>query len=301
MPRDLNSTAWRGRMLSACVWAAASVPLATASALAAQFGGVAGTPVIATPDASGSRNGIIRVQAAAAAVQCDNSSSLGADAQLRVTQQKGRALIEILKPNSAGRKVDIEYGDELYSQKFGADGRLRAGFALTAASNQFSINMSEAAPINCTANVPDFNKYYRVILRWHDPVQLDLHVIEPGGRQGEAGYVNGSRPNTNLNQGIGQMDVIGGVPAEGATGEMSYVVADAAAIPPNTVFSYKIDYVTRGNQPESPYCDDNALAAPQVEFITIENGLINTRKLSLNHARCREKIPEARRLMPIRQ
>ena len=57
----------------------------------------------------------------------------------------------------------------------------------------------------------------------------------------------------------------------------------------------------RGSQPDPPYCDDNALAAPQFEFITIENGLVNTRKMSVNHARCREKLSDARRLVPIRQ
>jgi len=114
--------------------------------------------------------------------QCDQQTNLGVNAQLRVSQSMGRALVELTKPNSAGRKVEIEYGDEMYSFKMGSDSRLRAGFALTAATNSFTINMSETAPITCEVAVPDFNKMYRVILRWRDPVQLDLNVIEPGGR-----------------------------------------------------------------------------------------------------------------------
>ena len=220
---------------------------------------------------------------------------------MRVTQQKGRALIEISRANSAGRKVEVEYGDELYSQKFGADGRVRTGFALTAPENIFVINMSELAPITCKVTVPDFNKFYRVVLRWRDPVQLDLNIIEPGGRLGEVGHINGSRPNNNLNQGIGQMDVVSGVPADGATAEMSYVVADASTIPPGGTFGFKLDYVTRGGQPEAPYCDDAPLATPQLDFITIEGGNVTARKMSVNRARCREKIPDSRRLIPIRQ
>ena len=216
-----------------------------------------------------------------------------------MTQQKGRALIEITKPNTAGRKLEVEYGDELYSQKFGADGSIRLGFALTAPDNEFMLTMSETSPVTCSVSVPEFGKIYRAILRWHDPVQLDLNVLEPGGRLGETGNVSGGRPNTGRNQGVGQMDIVGGVPAEDATGEMSYVV-DASAVPPDGVFGYKVDFVTRGSQAEPPYCDDNALATPRIDFIRIEGGKVTTERLSLNKAHCHDKIPDNRRLMPIR-
>lgn len=232
--------------------------------------------------------------------QCDQQTNLGVNAQLRVTQNLGRALVEITKPNSAGRKVDIEYGDEMYSFKMGNDGRLRAGFVLTEATSQFTISMSETAPITCEVTVPDFNKLHRVVLRWRDPVQLDLNVIEPGGRMGETGHINAMRPNTNMSHGIGQMDVVGSAPAEGATAELSYVVPNSSLIPPNSTFTYKIDYVTRGLQPEAPYCEDHALGSPQVEFVTIEGGKVSTRKMGVSRARCREKIAEYRRYMPIR-
>lgn len=232
--------------------------------------------------------------------QCDQQTNLGVNAQLRVTQNLGRALVEITKPNSGGRKVDIEYGDEMYSFKMGNDGRLRAGFVLTEATSQFTISMSETAPITCEVTVPDFNKLYRVVLRWRDPVQLDLNVVEPGGRMGEIGHVNAIRPNTNMQQGIGQMDVVGTAPTEGATAELSYVVPNSSMIPPNSTFAYKIDYVTRGLQPEAPYCDDHALASPIVEFVTIEGGKVSTRKMGVSRARCREKISETRRYMPVR-
>jgi len=235
------------------------------------------------------------------AAQCDGQNNLGTGTQLQVTQQDGRALVEISRPRSAGRKVDIEYGDELYSFKFGADGRIRAGFALTAATNEVSINMSETAPITCTIAVPNFKKLFRVVLRWRDPVQLDLNVLEPGGRPGETGHVSGNRPNSSLNQGIGQMDVVSLPPAEGATAEISYVVANPSVIPANTTFSYKLEYLTRGQQPDAPYCEDHPLAAPQFDFIVIQNGEVTSKKMSVSRAKCREKLADARRLMPIRQ
>jgi hypothetical protein len=149
--------------------------------------------------------------------------------------------------------------------------------------------------------VPNFQKLYRVVLRWRDPVQLDLNVLEPGGRLGETGDVSGIRTNVDMNQGIGMMDIVDGPPADGATAELSYMVPNTAAIPPNSMFGFKLEYVTRGAQPEAPYCDDQPLAAPHFDFIVIANGEVTSRKMTTNRAHCREKIADARRLMPIRQ
>lgn len=233
--------------------------------------------------------------------QCDNAAGLAANTQLQVTQQQGRAMVDIVRPGSAGQKVQIEYGDELDSSKFGTDGKLDFAFALTAANNEFTIDMTESPPITCKLAVPDFQKLYRVVLRWRDPVQLNLYVLEPGGRMGETGDVSGSRPNKDLSQGIGKMDIIDGPPDNGATAEMSYVVPNPALIPPNSTFGFKLDYLTRGAQAAAPYCDDQPLAAPNFDFIVIANGKVTTQRMSTNRARCGEKIPDALRLMPIRQ
>jgi len=231
--------------------------------------------------------------------QCTNMDKLGAT-QLRVSQQYGRALVEVTRPNSAERKVEIEYGDESYVGRFERDGRVRMGFALTEAKNDVTIRLSETPPITCKIDVPEFAKIYRVILRWRDPIQLDLHVIEPGRRMGEFGHVSPARPNTNFSQGMGQMDVISGVPMDGATAESAYVVPDSATIPPDSIFSFRAEYVTRGMKPALPYCDDGALAVPQVELIVIDKGKVTSRKLGTNRAPCGEALPENRRYMVIR-
>lgn len=231
--------------------------------------------------------------------QCTNTDKLG-ETQLRVTQHAGRALVELTRPNSAGRKVEIEYGDESYVGRFERDGRARLGFALTDAKNEIGIRLSETPPITCKIDVPEFAKIYRVILRWRDPIQLDLHVIEPGRRMGDFGHVSPARPNTNFSQGIGQMDVVSGMPMDGATAESSYVVPDASAIPPDSVFGFRAEYVTRGMRPQPPHCDDHPLSVPQVELIIIEKGKVTTRKIGTNRAPCGETLPESRRFMVIR-
>ena len=139
--------------------------------------------------------------------QCTNTDRLGTT-QLRVSQQSGRALVELTRPDGAGRKIEISYGDELYVGRFDREGRSRMGFVLTEPKVEFSIRIAETPLVTCKMDVPDFQKIFRVTLRWRDPVQLDFHVIEPGRRMGDFGHVGPGRTNMNYAQGIGQMDVI---------------------------------------------------------------------------------------------
>ena len=230
---------------------------------------------------------------------CSNSDKIGRT-QLRVSQQYGRVVVEITRPNSSGRKVEIDYGDEAYIGQFDRDGKARIGFALIAAKNDFDIRIVETPTIGCKIDVPEFDKLYRVVMRWRDSIQLDLHVVEPGGTLGDVGDVSPTRPNTNLSEGIGQMDVISGAPADGATSETSYVVRDGSTIPPDSIFGFRADYVTRGPKPALPFCDDGALASPQLDLIIIEKGKVTASKLGTNRLRCGEPVPENRRLMVLR-
>lgn len=231
--------------------------------------------------------------------RCDKPLNFGIGTEAHITQARGRAMIEIVYPAAAGRKIDVEYGDELYSRKFGDDGVIRLAFALTAAENTFTVSLSEMAPVTCSLSVPDFDKYYRVILRWHDPIKLDLHVVEPNGRLNETGHVTSKRPNNDHTQGIGEIDIVGVPPTGDEVGETSYVV-DAKSVPTDGVFSFKVDFVSRGSDAVPPYCGDNALATPRIDFIKIQAGTVSVSRMSLNRARCQEKIPDNRRLIPLR-
>jgi len=248
---------------------------------------------------TGAALSLLAASAAMAQTQCGDTAKLGVT-QLRVTEQFGRALIELTRPNSAGRKIEIEVGEEFYIGQFDHEGSVRLGFALTAANTDVTVRIAETPAITCKIEVADFAKIHRVVMRWRDPVQFDLHVIEPGGKLGGVGHISPARPNTDFAEGIGHLDILGGIPVEGATAEASYVVRDGTAIPASAVFSYRAEFVTRGMKPEPPYCNDYRLAAPRLELIVIARGEVTTYKLGSNHARCGAVIPEIRRLMVLR-
>jgi len=233
------------------------------------------------------------IASAAAQTQatCSNLDRLGTT-HIQVNEQLARATVEVLQPGGAGRRVEVDYGDEAYIAMVGRDGKAQIGFGLTAAANEFDIQLSETPPIHCKLEVPEFKKVYRAILRWRDPIQLDLHVIEPGGRLGGAGDVGPSQPH-----GLGQMDLIGHVPLDGGTSETSYVVPDGSTLAPDQIFEFRVEYVTRGMKPALPYCDDGALASAQMELIIIDRGIATNTNVGTNRLHCGVAVPENRRFM----
>ncbi len=229
--------------------------------------------------------------AAQTSAKCTNIDQLGAT-QLKVTQQFARATVEIAQPGGAGRRVEIDYGDEAFFGTIGKDGKAQISFGLTAATNAFDIQLSEMPAVRCKIDVPEFTKVFRVILRWHDPIQLDLHVIEPEGLLGGPGDIGPNQP-----RGFGQMDMIGRPPTEGGTAETSYVVPDGSTLAPDRVFEFRVEYVTRGMKPALPYCDDGAMASAQMELIIIDRGVATSTNVGTNRLRCGVAVPENRRFM----
>lgn len=235
-----------------------------------------------------------------ALAQCTTPAGMGATT-IRTEQRNARAMVEITRPNSAGRKAEVEYNDEVFSTKFDADGKARMAFVLGAALNEITVRLTESPVVTCKIEVPDFNKIYRVTLMWRDTVKLDLDVVEPGRRPGGFGHVNRSRANNDLSQGLGQIDIVTDAVDEGATSQVSYVLADATNMPAGSVLGLKLDYITRGGNPAPPYCGDHPKASIPFEVITLDRGQTKRSIFSVGRARCGEPLGDNVRLMRIRQ
>jgi len=220
---------------------------------------------------------------------------------VRVGQASGRAAVQVDRAGSAGRTLEVDYNDDTFFATFNADGRAQLAFALLAPTNKITVRLSETAPIACTVDVPDFDQIYRVVLLWRDPVKLALHVIEPGQRLGTFGHISPDKPNTDRAQGIGVMDIATDAPQGGSTGEISYVIDNPRAIPPGRFFNFRLEYITRGETPSPPYCDENPLATIGVQLVVIDGGKVSQRGYGTGRARCGQPLSEGARLQPLRQ
>jgi len=218
---------------------------------------------------------------------------------ISISQTAGRATVALSRttaPRNPVVKVEIE--DETYITRYNDKGQASISFAL---DNTVTVRAADINRVTCRVQFPEVAQLYRVIMRWHDRVRLDLHVVEPLGKLGGNGHISAANPNTQLKTGLGRIDVVTDATDEGATGEQSYVVEDVSKIPPGGIFSYRLDYVTRGLRPAAPYCGENALANVAVTLTILDRGKKpETKRYSTGSIPCGQTIEADAKLQRLR-
>lgn len=229
----------------------------------------------------------------------------GAD-KLSVIQSHGHATVTITGPAPAAGAhpapaARVDYDGETYFGHHEANGTATISFALVGTENKLTVRGTGSGPVHCEVAFPDIEKYYRVIMRWHDPVRLDLHVIEPGRRQGGFGDIHPGARNAQLDKGLGQMDVVTDATDDGATGEQSYVLDEAARPAEEGGFAFRVDYASRGAHPEARFCGDGAEAAVPLSLIVLDKGRKSPAKAyEIGSVPCGQAIPDDARAQRLR-
>ena len=222
---------------------------------------------------------------------CDFNNS--PDARIALVEQKGKATVTVqLGPGRRQQLIHVDYDDETYSARLDNEGVARVSFALVAPSNTLKVLSSEFAAVECKIDFPEITQSYRIILRWRDPVRVDLHVIEPfrTWELGAYGHIYRDQANTNHDHGLGELDIVSDPLAAGDTGEQSYVV-DEDKRPRPGVFGVRRDYVSRGEAPTGAYCDDGPLADIDLTLITVEQGRVKRKNYRTGVSPCNQPIP----------
>ena len=254
----------------------------------------AGWPVLAL--------GLFLTGPAAAQVAGICAKSEDPGTRVTLTQDHGRGTAVIAStPSRRNQVVRVEYDDETYATRFDANGQATINFALVGAENKVVVRGGEFGAIRCQVSFPDVAKVYRAILRWHDPVRLDLHVIEPGRRIGGYGDIHPEARNTALDRGIGQMDVVTDAAEPGSTGEQSYVVDETSRPKEGGLFTFGFDFVSRGSHPALPYCGNGPQANIALSLMILDHGQLSAPKnYDTGSVPCGQAIPDELRLQRLR-
>lgn len=212
--------------------------------------------------------------------------------QVSVDETKGRATVSIVSPQArAGQMAHVDYDGETYAARFDDKGNAKVDVALVSAANTLSVSGTGKGAIRCDVAFPEIDQVYRVILRWHDPVRIDLHVIEPLGQEGGKGHVHAGAPNTAQDHGLGRLDIVTEAPEEDATGEQSYVI-DEASRPPHGVFTFRYDYVSRGATPSGQFCEQGKFANVSFLLFALDHGKKQEpRKYATGAMACGQPLP----------
>lgn len=203
---------------------------------------------------------------------CDNTA--GSTTKISISETKGRA--EIVVQGAPGRRdeiIHVDYDNESYAARFDNNGVARLHFALVDEVNTVTLLGGEFEGVKCHINFSHMADVYRVVLRWHEPVRVDLHVVEPT-RQMEPnayGHIYAGQQNLQLDHGLGSLDIVTDAIEAQDTGEQSYVI-DESVRPKDGVFTFRRDYVTRGAVPSGEYCGAGSLANIELTLIVIDHG-----------------------------
>ena len=107
-------------------------------------------------------------------------------------------------------------------------------------------------------------------------VQLGLQVVEPEGRLGgPRGFVSLERPNLDLSAGRGRLLRFGAAVAGTSQVELYTIGPDRN---PHQGFVYLfVDFVTRGNPAQRPYCGSGPLATARYKILELTDGHLDNK------------------------
>jgi hypothetical protein len=188
------------------------------------------------------------------------------------SEERGAATIRVVSPESRqGMTMHLDYDGETYGARFDEKGVAQISIAVFNKSNDMAVSVKGIGAVKCSVPFPDIDNVYRVVMQWHDPVKIDLHVIEPFAMEGADGHVYPGRPNLSLDHGLGQLDVVTDAVEDDATAEQSYVV-DESRRPPRGIFLFKADYASRGSGPDGEFCGEGKYANVDFTLVTLDHG-----------------------------
>ena len=226
------------------------------------------------------------------------------DVELKGTPQPAaRIEIKVVSECLAGRSVIIAYGNYEFVRKVGADGTMTMLLDMFEANAPLALKLDDGTTMNIDTTGVDYSGISKVAVLWTAPVNLDLHAHEYLAPRGTPGHVWSKAPGSLENalqaagsgkraRGFISMDDNGKGP--GLHAEVYTFLHNPAQR--NGAITLLIDYETRGDVPEPPYCGDGELAQIEAHVMRLRpGGGLEKETVRLGPAPCGQKIPEAQR------
>lgn len=206
--------------------------------------------------------------------------------QVALAESRGIADLQIVNPCQKGKALSVTAGPLTLQASFDAQGTAQLRIPLFQETTDIAWTGADGKTSKQFVRFPGFRDAFRVGLVWRQPVDLQLHVVEPGSSvNSPKGHVWRSRPNADFQAGVGSLQV----DAAGASGAERVEVYD---IPPQRnphggLFKVYVDFAARGDTAAPPYCGAGELAAPSFEILVLRYGrLESARKFGFRAEAC---------------
>ncbi len=218
----------------------------------------------------------------------------------------GRIELRAMRPCRAGQEFEIHYGDMRFQRSFDAKGEAALSFDLFAGDElPFSIKFADADAIKIVLPKSAQPNITKLAIVWDKPVDLDLHAFEYAAPFGKPGHVwSGTSRSLAVTLGLvaaekrahGYISMSSRGDGRGTHAEVFTLVHREGQ--KYGAIAFALDFASRGDQAQAPYCGDDALGAIPYRIIRRSpDGRVTTDKGRIAAVPCGTKLDQTARFM----
>ncbi len=191
------------------------------------------------------------------------------EAAVTAFNDHGLERITIASPCRRNEKVSATYGVFQQETVFSDEGVAHFAVALTNEQRPIIVRYKDGKTHSVAIDTSNLPAVFRITLQWDAPVDLNLHVVEPGGRVGGKGDATpGHSPEL--------FDLKGRIDLEDdGTGlspfQESYVFPNGLQRPTGE-FTVHVENATRGRVPSGAHCDKGEYAQIEFSLLIVDRG-----------------------------
>jgi hypothetical protein len=207
--------------------------------------------------------------------------------QVDFIEKSGIVTLDFSDPSRAGQIIKVTLDEIVYAGLFDGSGHLH--FEAPMFHPVADLQWPGRGGAVCRRSGVAFEDYgvaYRMALVWDGTYDLRLNVVEPpdGKVGGDDHYISPGRPNLDLRRGYGYLRSFGR-PVAGTSRVWLYILP-IIRNPGDDGFYFFIDFASRGNPAQSPYCGGGEFASPTFRLLHLASGSLNISRRRIGVADC---------------
>lgn len=204
----------------------------------------------------------------------------------KIGEADGIVTVEINDPARASTAARVAVGDWTFGGTFDSQGRLKLEAPLLSETAEVAWTDANGGPCQHSVRFSHFAQALEAAIVWSEPIDIKLHVVEPGAAFGAAaGYLAAEQPNRTLQNGFGVLRQFGSELA-GTVRAQSYALPIGQERVKAQSASLYVGFASRGNPAKPPYCGNSDQATAHYTLVTLRYGNVASRKLGFAPREC---------------
>jgi hypothetical protein len=218
----------------------------------------------------------------AAAFETSTAALAACAAKVTAEDRDGLAYVKVDAPCRSGERIRATLDTTDYLGQFDSKGSALVVVPVHTPQSAIAVAFEDGTSETVQANFAHHKDVLRVTLEWDAPIDLDLHVLEPGGRLEGPGHLSSRQKAGDLT--LGRLELTSDGRATGPFIE-SYVFPRRIDLPRDT-FGAFVEYASRGRVPSGDACGQGQYARIQFTVTIVDHGTVRRQEYEIPPATC---------------